>query len=209
MEIRTKKELKFYILADRMMNRGCFKYSFKTRLYRIFLPDYVMEYLEVMRKLSFYSHQQGLLNAFLKVIYLIRYHRLGVKLSFNIGYDTCGYGLVIPHYGSLGIGPSNRLGNYCVIHTLTSITDNGKVIGNGFYLSKGAIVTSSVTLGNSVMVGANSVVNKSYIDDNIMLAGAPATIIKTSEAWYRRQGAENYSNRVVSVEELRRKMDME
>lgn len=59
MEIRTKKELKFYILADRMMNRGCFKYSLARRLKNLLSPDYIMDYLEEMRKFSYYSEMGG------------------------------------------------------------------------------------------------------------------------------------------------------
>lgn len=57
--IRTKKELKFYIMADRMMNRGYFKPSFVQRLKNILLPDYTMQYLETMRKLSYYARGGG------------------------------------------------------------------------------------------------------------------------------------------------------
>ena len=207
MEIHTQQELKFYIMADRMMNRGCFKYSIKTRLRRIFMPDYIMDYLETMRKLSYISQKKQLLCKILKFCYQIKYQRLGLKLGFNIGYNTCGYGLVIPHYGSLGIGSRNRLGNYCVIHTLTSITDNAKIIGDALYLSKGAIITSKLTLGNNISIGANSVVNKSFNEDNVMIAGAPAQIIKKTESWYNRDG-EVYKDRVKKVEELKYKMNL-
>ena len=57
--IRTKKELEFYIMADRMMNRGYFKPSFMQKIKNILLPDYIMRYLVAMRKLSYYSQQGG------------------------------------------------------------------------------------------------------------------------------------------------------
>ena len=206
MEIYTRKQLKFFIYADRMMNRGKFKFSIKDRLINIFLPDYIMKYLEVMRKLSYYTHKKNnKLTFIIRLYYMIRYRNLGIKLGFSVGYDTCGYGLVIPHYGSLGIGGRNRLGNYCVIHTLTSITDNGKVIGDGLYLSKGTIITSPIKLGNNVSIGANSVVNKSFEEDNIMIAGAPAKKIKSSEAWYIRDGR-MYQERIQKIENLKSKI---
>lgn len=203
MEIYTKKQLKFFILADRMMNRGKFNYSLKDRLINLFLPDYIMQYLEVMRKLSYYSHKRHAnLTFLLRLYYRIRYHNLGIKLGFSIGFDTCGYGLVLPHYGSLGVGGRNRLGNYCVIHTLTSITDNGKIIGDALYLSKGSVITSPIQLGNNVSIGANSVVNKSFNEDNIMIAGAPAKKIKSSEPWYVRDG-QIYQDRIKLIEDLK------
>jgi len=33
-------------------------------------------------------------------------------------------------------------------------------------------------LGNNVQIGANAVVNKSFDEDNIVLAGVPARIVK-------------------------------
>ncbi len=206
MEIFTRKQLTFFLQADRMMNRGKFNYSLKDRIVKIFLPDYIMQYLEVMRKLSYYTHKKrNKLTFILRLYYRVRFRHLGLKLGFSIGYDTCGYGLVIPHYGSLGIGGGNRLGNYCVIHTLTSITDNGKIIGDGLYLSKGAIITSPIVLGNNISIGANSVVNKSFEEDNIMIAGAPAKKIKPSESWYVRDGR-MWQERVEKIENLKTKI---
>lgn len=59
MEIRNKKELKFCLMADRMMNRGKFKWSIKDRLKNMFLPDYIMDYLVIMRKTSYYKNGGG------------------------------------------------------------------------------------------------------------------------------------------------------
>lgn len=53
--IRTKKELEFYIMADRMMNKGYFKPSFLQKVRDIIMPDYIMRYIEVLRKYSFYA----------------------------------------------------------------------------------------------------------------------------------------------------------
>lgn len=58
--INSKQELKFYIQADRMMNRGCFKWSLCNRLLHIISPDYIMMYLETLRKAEFYSHTGGI-----------------------------------------------------------------------------------------------------------------------------------------------------
>lgn len=123
--IRTKKELESYIMADRMMNRGYFKPSFVQRLKNILLPDYTMQYLVAMRKLSYYSQMGGRYCIPMVCCYL-RFSKLAMKLGFTIGEDVFGYGLVIPHYGTIVVGGSNRCGNYCVLHTSTCISDNGK-----------------------------------------------------------------------------------
>ena len=200
--ISTKKELSFYIRADRMMNRGKFIYSWKDRFKQLLTPDYIMDYLETMRKCAYYERA----NRFLKLYYSLRYKRLGIKLGFSIDYHVCGYGLVIPHYGTIVVGGGgNKLGNYCVLHTSTCISANGKSIGDALYLATGAKITTRVVLGNSVSVGANSLVNKSFPEGNLLLGGMPAIKIKDSQPWYIRDGKE-YENKVKAVEEEKARM---
>lgn len=202
MKINSKSELRFVLMADLMMNRGCVCRSIKSRFKNTFVPDYIMSYLRCMRYVSFYSGRKGLYNKFMFIVYSIKYRRLGIKLGFSIGCDCFGYGLVIPHYGTIVVGDSNRIGNYAVLHSSTCISGNGKIIGDALYLSTGAKMTSKLILGNNVSIGANSVVNKSFEDNNIMLAGAPAKVIKSSQPWYIRDGSE-YSQKVELIEKLK------
>lgn len=102
--IKTRKELAFYLQADRMMNRGSFKCSVKEKLRNVIFPDHIMNYLIHMRKADYYANRSG---AFYKV--MSNYHRLfqrkiGIKLGFSISKDVFGYGLVIPHYGTIVVG---------------------------------------------------------------------------------------------------------
>ena len=92
-----------------------------------------------------------------------------------------------------------------MLHTSTCVTGNGKTIGDAFYLSTGAKVTSKVIIGDNVSVGANSVVNKSFTDGNIMIAGAPAKQIKPMDAWYIRDG-KFFADKVKAIENLKLKM---
>lgn len=112
----------------------------------------------------------------LLLINKIRFKKLSLKLGFSIGPNVFGYGLVIPHWGTIVVGDSNRIGNYCVLHTSTCITDNKKEIGDALYVSAGSIITSKITLGNNVSIGAKSLVNKSFNNENILLTGSPASI---------------------------------
>jgi len=127
---------------------------------------------------------------------------LGAKLGFSIGYDVFGYGLRIPHPGTIVVGSSNKIGNYAVLHTSTCVTNNEKVIGDGFYCSTGVKMTSSLTLGNNISIGANSLVNKSYCGDNALLGGMPAKYIKDEAAWYIR---DNNLWKIEKIEERRKK----
>lgn len=206
--ITKKKELDFYLMADMMMNRGKFRWSIKDRLKRVIIPDYIMQYLKSMRYVAYMQVGRDM-SFYLKtkcLFHALRYRELGVKLGFSIGPQVFGYGLVIPHYGTIVVGASNRIGNYCVLHTSTCITDNKKVIGTGLYLSTGAKMTSKIELGDYISVGANSLVNKSF-KSNIMIAGNPAVKIKDTDPWYIRDGKE-YVDKVRCVEELKKKMDI-
>lgn len=57
--IKNKRELEFYLKADLMMNRGCFSKSFFRKVYEIFSPDLIMQYLSAMRKYAFYQNGGG------------------------------------------------------------------------------------------------------------------------------------------------------
>ena len=197
--IRNKAELKFYIMADYMMNRGYFKPSITRRLINIISPDYIMRFLTTMRKLDYHLTRGN--NKLAIFFYRLRYNKLSLKLGFSIGPQVFGYGLVIPHYGTIVVGETNRCGNYCVLHTSTCISGNGKVIGDALYLATGAKMTTNLSLGNNVMIGANSLVNKSF-PGGVMIAGAPAREINRRDAWYIEENSV-HKTRVASIEELK------
>ena len=188
-----------------MMNRGYFKLSFSKRLLRLFIHDTIMDYLVVMRKFSYYSNcvGGGILTSVKSIFYKLRYRSLGMKLGFSIGENVFGYGLVIPHYGTIVTGYTNRIGNYAVLLNSTCIADNGKIIGDGLYMSTGEKINSKVVLGNVITVAANSVVNKDVMRDNCLLAGMPAKVVKDSPIWFIRDG-ETFSERVKRIEELKK-----
>lgn len=52
------------------------------------------------------------------------------------------------------------------------------VIGNDCWLATGCIILPGVKLGNHVVVAAGAVVTKSFEQDNIVIGGNPAKVIK-------------------------------
>ena len=206
MKISSKKELKFFLAADLMMNRGFFRYSAKQRILRLFLRDHIMDFLKALRKTEYYINtgKKRTLG------YLLNRYRLssfGMKLGFSISPGVFGYGLVIPHYGTIVVGDGNRIGNFAVLHTGVCITHGEKAIGEGLYLSTGGKILGDVILGDGVTVAANAVVNKSFEKGHCLLTGVPATEKRAQELWYISDG-EKYRNRVAKIKELALKMKL-
>lgn len=136
--------------------------------------------------------------------YNFKLSRLKIRLGFSIGTNIFGYGLVIPHYGTIVVGSGNCVGNYCVLHTSICITAGHKKIGNSFYCSTGAKILNDISIGDNVTVGANAVVNKS-IGDNCLMVGVPASCKRNEEEpWHKGK----YAERVKMCEDLKERMKL-
>ena len=57
--INNKKELEFYIMSDLMMNRGYFKEPFLLRIRHLFVPDYIINFLRLLRIVCYYQNSHG------------------------------------------------------------------------------------------------------------------------------------------------------
>lgn len=207
--ITSKKELSFYIQADRIMNGYPQTRSFREKVLNLFNAilgygtvwggkQLIINYLYSMRNYSYYLHQKGIVNKMKRVWHGFQYKKRGLKLGFSIGADVFGYGLVIPHYGTIVVGAPNHIGNYAVLHTSTCISAKDSVIGEGLYLSTGVKITQKVNLGNGVMIGANSVVNKSF-GDNQIIVGTPAKAIGQRQIWYEEEPY--FKGKVIEIEQ--------
>ncbi len=188
MIIETKKQLKIAIMIDLMMNRGVFRLPFRQKLINILLPDYIMCFLITMRKKQYYKNQCSIWAKLCYIYYCLINRKLSMKLGFSIASEVFGYGLVIPHHGTIVVGGGNVIGNFAVLHTSTCITQGTKSIGDGLYLSTGSIIVKNITLGSNISIGANSLVNSNFTQSNLLIAGTPAKIIKESLPWYVRDG---------------------
>jgi serine O-acetyltransferase len=209
--ITSKKECRFYIIADRIMNGFPPKKTLKEVLSRFLFPyerHGIIRYLYALRKYAYYKNT--LHKRLPSVMALVHYKRLseklGCKFGFSIDANSFGYGLVIPHHGTIVVG-QNTIGNYAVLNTSVCISGNDKNIGDGLFVGTGTTMTKKLILGNNVSVGANSLVNDSFCEDNIVIGGMPAHKIKGSDSWYVRDGSE-YSNRVKEVERIKKEMNL-
>lgn len=205
--IKTKEELKLYVTADRVIAGLSSKPSFQDTLKDLLSPNYTQRYLKSMRIVSYYSNTNRTRNI-MCLIHKSRFKKLGIKLGFSIGYNCFGYALLIPHYGTIVVNGTTRAGNYCVLHTSTCIGGSDKKIGNAMYLASGSkIMKENIILGDNVSIGANSLVNKSFINGNVLLAGAPANSKKHAIPWYERDG-ERFIERIRRIEDIKLKMKL-
>ena len=185
--INTKRELQFYIMADRIMNGLPPKRTICEKLHLFSSSTMkIVEVLRYMRMMCYYKnkHTPSCFDRLCGIWSAYRYGVLSMRLGFTIGYNVFGYGLVIPHYGTIVINSEARIGNFDVIHTCTCVAGGDKVIGDGFYLSTGCQVVGSIRVGDGVTVAAHSLVNKSF-ESNVLIAGTPAVVKRTDQPyWY-------------------------
>lgn len=199
----TKKEMQFYIMADRIMNGYKAKRSIKEIISSLIRPNYTMKFLIALRKVEYYQSKKNIW----KTIWGIRFNRYSYKTGFSIAPGVLGYGVVIPHFGTIVVGTGNTIGNYTVLHTTVCITGGNKIIGDALYCGTGAKILNNIELGSNVTVGANAVVNKSFKSNGILLTGIPATIKKEERPWYIRDG-EIFRKRVEMCEKLKSDMGL-
>jgi serine O-acetyltransferase len=103
-------------------------------------------------------------------------------LGFSIPPNVFSEGLCIGHYGSIVVSRHAKIGKYCALNSGVNIggtaAKTAAVIGDYCYMGPGVKIISDVVLGNHVRIGANAVVNKSFPEDHITIAGVPARIVK-------------------------------
>lgn len=206
--IKSKKDLDFYIAADRIMNGLPAKRGLKELLFGRILGGAIIDYLRSLRKYEFYSnttHSSFTPRVLLRFVWGCRFRRLGMKLGFSIGRNILGYGVVIPHYGTIVINGEANIGNFCVLHTSICIAGGNKNIGDYFYLSAGSQLIGNITLGDGVTVAAHSLV-KDSADSNTLMAGSPAVVKREQyPIWPERDGSK-YTRRVEKVMSIRKQI---
>ena len=120
-------------------------------------------------------------------MYLCKKHHfmsLQKKKGIYLFPNTIDVGLQIVHPGYIWVDGSSRIGKNCTI--LPGVLLGKKMpglhpplifIGDNCYIGTGSIILGPVKIGNNVTIAAGSVVVKD-VQDNVVVGGLPATIIK-------------------------------
>ena len=140
-------------------------------------------FLLLLRTSEFYKNcKRGLFN---RIIYIfIKYYkyRLCLKLGFTIPENVAKKGLQLPHYGTIVINASTKIGENCRIHVCTNIGTANKgstapTIGDNVYIGPGAKIYGPITIANHSKIAPNAAVSKSFTEEYKIIGGVPAKVI--------------------------------
>lgn len=173
--INSKADYREYVHEDRKaLGR-------EKRKFPLTLIDWPLRFQLAMRRAEYYTNCKK--HPFFKPIVLffqLRYRIIGNKCGYSIPLNTCGKGLNLAHLGTVIINAHAHIGDYCRIHADVNIgTSAGAggeapTIGNNVYIGPGAKLFGKILIADGIAIGANAVVNKSFTEPNISIAGVPA-----------------------------------
>lgn len=175
--IKSKSDLKEYLNEDRKA-LGITRNRPLPLFNNIFHP--IWQYEILLRKAEYYHNNKSAINKILGMFFSYRLSMTGRKYGFSIPLNACGKGLNIAHIGPVVINNSAKIGNYCRIHVGVNIgtkagsPNTAPTIGNNVYIGPGAKLFDAITIADNIAIGANAVVNKSFLEPNIAIAGVPA-----------------------------------
>lgn len=182
--INSKKDLNSFILCDNVFSKQDKKRTeYMKRIHDS--ESCINKYLKYLRKQEYYLNTAGgnKFKSLLGLFYERKKHNLGNKLGFYIGPNCFDKGLSIYHHGTIIVNPSAIIGKNCKLHGNNCIGNNGTedknpVIGDNVDIGFGAVIIGDITIADNIKIGANAVVNKSFTEPGITIAGVPAKIVK-------------------------------
>lgn len=202
--IQSKKDYVFYKAADRIIS-GKSNNSFLDNCKKKFiLPDYIGHFMYLLRTVEYYKNcRHDYIGKFIGYLFYRRFLKISVKLGFSIPLNVFGPALYIPHYGTIVVNPNTKVGAHCVLHTCVCIAGSDKkIIGDNAYISTGVIITGNIKIPDNVSISSNSLVNKSFNSEDLLIGGTPAIILKERQAWYIEDGKE-FQNRILEINKIR------
>ena len=172
--IESKRDYLYYLEADRIALKKDYD---KPNLFY----DETWKFQRLLRKVEYIKNcKKGFFfKLYMEYLNLMLY-RKQLKLHIHVFPNCFGPGLSISHAGTMGVNGDAVIGDNCRIHNCviigSDVRDSNKVpkIGNNVYIGPGAKIYGDVVLADNIAVGANSVVEKSFLETGITIAGVPA-----------------------------------
>lgn len=180
--IQSRKDLLDYIIQDRIMN-GYPRHCSVLESLKGFIHPNIISFLKYLRKLEYYTNVRPRFGAFFRYYYLYRFRITSWKLGYSIGLNSCGPGLSLPHYGTIIISAEAKLGSNCRVHACVNIgtsggDDKAPIIGDNVYIGPSCVLFGEIRIANNITIGANATVNRSCMEEHVVLAGTPAKVVK-------------------------------
>lgn len=176
--IGSRQDYLDYLEADR---RALGRQGF---IRRFFLVDPVWSFLRLLRKVEYRLNCNGGGMSGVYLVFLrFRLKMMQLILGYTIPPNAVGPGLNLPHYGTIVIHTNARIGSNARINVGVVIGENNGAenvpsIGNNVVIEAGAKIFGRIDIADGVHIGANSVVNKSCLEPDVILVGAPARILR-------------------------------
>ncbi|MCI9180304.1 MAG: acyltransferase [Lachnospiraceae bacterium] len=88
-------------------------------------------------------------------------------------------------------------------HSINKVTEKGSnlfgkiTIGNNCFIGQRSTILYGVTLADNIIVGSGSLVTKSFLENNIIIAGNPARVVGSWDAFRQK-----YENKAAFMSEL-------
>ena len=171
--IKTKEQLKEILFYEAQRYK---RKSVRCPLIELGERRILWKYNYILRHAEYHYNAK---NRVRYLLYRMRLARLQCKYGVHIPINTCGKGLKIMHLGSILVNSNARIGENCTFHINTSIVAGGKnddvpQLGNDIRICVGAVLLGGIKISDKCIIGANSVVNKSFEEEDITIAGVPA-----------------------------------
>lgn len=172
--IQTKEDLKRYLAMD---------YHALDRKPTIFsYGNEILHFQKALRYHEYFSNNRSrsIYHKLMCKVWGYRHRSLGLKLGYDIPINVFDAGLRINHYGLIVVNEHARIGKYCDIHQGVNIGMSGEnqddvpEIGDNVWIGPGAKLFGKIVIADECQIGANAVVNKSFLDKGITIAGVPA-----------------------------------
>lgn len=177
--ILNRDDLKAYLRADGV--------HLRNKLKDVCAND-IQRFLILLRKAEYFTNcKTGSVGTLIARWYRLRLYRRGLKLGFSIPINVFGPGLSIAHHGTIAVSELARVGVNCRLHVCVNIGVSGSPpraphIGDNVYIGPGAKLYGDIEIADGIAVGANAVVNRSFLEKGITIAGAPARKINARGA---------------------------
>lgn len=156
-----------------------FTFSEKTILFR---------YMRNLRLLEETKRKMGRARFLYLIPFCFRFlkhRRLSVKYDIWIAPFSVGRGFHMTHLGYRRIDSFVKIGENCTVlpgvlfgKKKPGIEHSVINVGNNCYIGAGATILGPCTIGNNVTIAAGAVVCTDFPEDNIVIGGVPAVILK-------------------------------